>query len=319
MKIGLVGLGNLGFAMAANLREAGHEVIGYRRSAMDAFAAAGGVPAASPRELAGGADVVLTCLSSEDALNDVYLGADGLLAVARAGLVAFELSTLPLRAKLALRQAAEVAGATLLDGAVSGNPHYMAARNAAIFIGGDRAAFETYAPMLRDITARVTWVGEFGAGRLAKFVAFYLVCVHTLAAAEALELATRAGLDRAAMFEAIKGSNATSAMFESRGALMAARDYAGYDAGKRPENRGRENVPGRGMANRSKNVANLAALAHDLGGSYPLLDAMDALYAEAAASGFGAHDIAEVFEYLIRDDPRPPDPDDLLALLEGRG
>lgn len=317
--VGLVGIGNLGFAIAKNLMDAGHRVIGFRRTMMETFTGAGGIAAANPREVAEKADLVLTSLPTREALHEVISGPEGILSAGRRGLDLFELSTVSLKEKHTEKAAAEAAGVTMVDCTISGNPVYIAARNAAVFAGGDRAAFDRWAPVLRDITDKVTWVGPFGAGRMAKFVALYLVAVHTLAAAEAFELATRAGLDRAAMFEAIKGSNATSVMLESRGALMVDRDYEDYDKDKRREtqaHQARGEVPNRGMANRVRQIDRLNRLAGELGGRYPLLDAMDRAYNEAVAGGFGVYDIAEVFEYLMDGADHPQDLPQVLDLME---
>ncbi len=317
--IGLIGIGNLGFAIAQNLLEAGYRVVGYRRTMMEKFIAAGGEAAASPRDVTEKADMVLTSIPSRQALHEVFSGPEGILAAGRDGLDVFELSTVSLKEKLVVRDAAEAAGVTMVDCTISGNPVYIAARNAAIFVGGDRGAFERWATVLRDITDKVTWMGPFGAGRIAKFVALYLVATHTLAAAEALELATRAGLDRAAMFQAIAGSNASSAMFESRGALMVDRDYEGYDSDKRRESKARAaagEVPNRGMANRARQIARMGKLAAALGGSYPLLDTMNRTYAEAVEAEFGVYDIAEVFEYLMEGKEATAEIADVLELLD---
>ena len=317
--IGLIGIGNLGFAIAQNLLGTGYRVVGYRRTMMEKFIAAGGEAGASPRDVTEKADMVLTSLPSREALHEVFSGPEGILSAGRDGLDVFELSTVSLKEKLVVRDAAEAAGVTMVDCTISGNPVYIAARNAAIFVGGDRGAFERWATVLRDITDKVTWMGPFGAGRIAKFVALYLVATHTLAAAEALELATRAGLERAAMFEAIAGSNASSAMFESRGALMVDRDYEGYDSDKRRESKARAaagEVPNRGMANRSRQIGRMAKLAAALGGNYPLLDTMNRTYAEAVEAEFGVYDIAEVFEYLMEGREATAEIADVLELLD---
>jgi 3-hydroxyisobutyrate dehydrogenase len=326
--IGIVGLGNLGMAMAANLMARGHGVIGYRRSAMTAFEAAGGSPAASPRDVAERADLVVTSLPSGGALTEVVSGANGLAAAKCPGLAVFELSTVPLKAKLAEKAKLDAAGMVMLDGTVSGNPVYFANRTAAVFIGGDRGAFDVHAAVLRDMTDKVTWLGPFGAGRVAKFVALYLVCVHTLAAAEAFELATRAGLDRTAVFDAIAGSNASSAMLESRGALMRTREYSSFSQDKEGKAVARaadasggtdDSAPVRGMASRVRQVEKLAEFAHALGGHYPLLDAMKAVYGEAIAAGVGRYDIAEVFEHLMGEGPESVEFRKVLDLLTEAG
>lgn len=303
--IGLVGLGNLGLAVAKSLIARGREVVGYRRSSLAEFEAAGGTPAASAADVARRVDLVLTLLRGDGALDDVYLGPEGILKSARPGLVAVELSTIPIRDKLRVKAAADAAGVAMLEGTVSGNPTFIAERTAGIFIGGERALFDRHVLALSDITDQVAWVGPFGAGRVAKFVALYLVSAHNLAAAEALELATRAGLDRRAMFEAIKGSNATSVMLENRGALMVERRYGDYNPEKAELRDAGEAAsdPGRGIASRVRQIQRLRDFARALGGRYPLMEAMTETYEATMASGHAHHDIAEVFEYLLADLP----------------
>ncbi|MFT5539294.1 MAG: 3-hydroxyisobutyrate dehydrogenase-like beta-hydroxyacid dehydrogenase, partial [Alphaproteobacteria bacterium] len=157
--VGIVGLGNLGMAMTVNLMARGHKVVGYRRSNMQNFIGAGGVPAASARDVAEQADVVITSLPSADAVTDVYTGTHGIAGAGRPGLVVFELSTVPIGAKLAAREKLEAAGMAMLDGTISGNPVYFADRTAAVFIGGDRPAFDQHTDTLHDMTDKVTWLG----------------------------------------------------------------------------------------------------------------------------------------------------------------
>jgi 3-hydroxyisobutyrate dehydrogenase-like beta-hydroxyacid dehydrogenase len=323
LTVGIVGLGNLGMAISVNLMARGHKVMGYRRSSMRNFIDAGGIPANSAREVAEGSDFVITSLPSADAVADVYTGPNGIVDADRSGLVTFELSTVPIGAKLAAREKLEAAGMVMVEGTISGNPVYFANRTAAVFIGGDRATFDRYAAPLGDMTDKVTWLGPFGAGRVAKFVALYLVCAHTLAAAEAFEFATRAGIDRKAMFDAIAGSNASSAMLESRGALMLERDYSSFsqdkESGEANRPGGGGDAPVRGMASRVRQIERLSEFAHHLGGAYPLLDAMSVAYAEAIEGGFGKFDISEVFEYLMADGGTPQDGEKILALLDELG
>ena len=92
----------------------------------------------------------------------------------------------------------------MLDCAISGNSRYIADRTAALFASGDRPAFDECVPVLNAITDHVTYVGPFGAGTTLKLIASLLVPVHTLAAAEALTFASRAGVDLQLVFDAIK-------------------------------------------------------------------------------------------------------------------
>lgn len=317
--IGLVGIGNIGLVIAQNLIGAGHRVVGYRRTMMEKFIAIGGEAGTSPQDVAEKADVLLTSLPSREALHEVFCGPEGILSANRKGLDVFELSTISLKAKLSVRDVARSSNVILLDCTISGNPVYISARNATIFVGGDRKVFDRWVLLLRDITDKVTWMGQFGTGRVAKFVALYLVAAHTLVAAEAFELATRAGLDRTAMFEAIKGSNATSAMLESRGALMVNRDYKGYDTNKRRESKATQTssqIPSRGMDNRVRQINRLVRLASLLGGKYPLMEAMNSAYDDAVKAQIGVYDIAEVFEFLMANKEESVDFSEVLALLD---
>lgn len=282
--IGLIGIGGLGLPIAVNLLQAGHTVIGYRRSSMDDFIKAGGTAGTSPADVAGRSDLVLTCLRGDGALHDVISGPDGVIAAGHAGLAVFDLSTLPLAAKRREAQALAAAGMEMLDCTISGNPRYIEAKTAAIFVGGGKAAFTRHRAVLDAITGNVTHVGGFGAGRMAKFIAFYLVIAHTQAAAEAFTLATKAGLDPKDMFDAIAGSQASSAMLETRGKLMVERDYSSYP-GKLPA--------------RARSFEHLAKLAQALGGDYPMLEAINQTLGDAEAAGFTEHDVSSVFEYLL--------------------
>ncbi len=108
-------------------------------------------------------------------------------------------------------------------------------------------------------------------------------------------------------------------MFESRGALMVDRDYENYDSDKRRETKARlekGEVPNRGMANRVRQVNRLTLLAKELGGRYPLLEAMNGAYNEAVAADFGVYDIAEVFEYLMDGGDQAAELETVLDLLD---
>lgn len=311
--VGIVGVGALGLASARNLIERGHTVIGYRRSPMDELVAMGGLAATSPADVVRQADIVITLLRPAEAVDQVYFGENGILSAVRPGLTVIELSTVPMEVKRRLQAAAADKGLALLDGTVSGNPTYIRSRTAAFFLGGEKDVFERCAGTLRDITDKVTLVGPIGAGRVAKFVALYLVAAHVLAAAEAFELAERAGLDKAAMFEAIAGSNATSAMLESRGALMVEASYDSY----LPDKAAEAPAPGkarRGIDSRLRQIQKLTALARAIGGRYPLMETMTATYEAAADSGLANHDIAEVFKYLLSGSGETL-PDDALSRL----
>lgn len=220
--VGIVGLGIMGLAYAQNLRKAGWRVTGFDVAAERAerLAACGGTACASPREVAAGADVVLTALPSVAALEAAVAGPDGLVHGVHAGTVVAEMGTLPLEAKTAAKQRLEAAGAVVLDCPVSGTGAQAAVGDLAVYASGEEAAVERVRPVFSGLARETRYAGPFGDGMKLKYVANLLVTIHNLAAAEALLFAERSGLDLALVFDAIRSGAGTSRMFEVRGPMM---------------------------------------------------------------------------------------------------
>ena len=283
-RIGIVGLGSLGMPLARNLLRAGFDVLGYARRPSGDLAAAGGRLAESISSLARACRCVVTCLPSADALAAVVSGSDGLARHADAGDIVIDVSTLPVAAKRAQCDALVAKGAGMLDCGISGNHRYVANWTAGLFASGVRDEFDRCAVVLRAMTPHVTYVGAFGCGTAMKLVASLLVPVHTLAAAEALLLAQRAGIEPATAFSAITGTQASSGMFETRGASMAAGDFGGPPLADYY----------------ARNVALSLDLARSLGGRYPMLETMAACYRDAIGAGFGQLDQSGMFAYLAK-------------------
>lgn len=226
--VGVVGLGNMGLPMAGHLIAAGFAVRGYdvRREAVDALAETGGVAATSPADAAEGAAVVITSLPSVAALRNVVGGERGLLGAAAEGLVVIETSTLPLAVK---QEAAEMlgrAGATVLDCPLSGTAGQMRVRDIAVYASGDEAVIERSSAVLAAFSRVQYRVGAFGNGIRMKLIANHLVTVHHTAAAEALLLATRAGLDPELALKALTDGAGNSRMLEVRGPMMLSGDFS---------------------------------------------------------------------------------------------
>jgi len=226
--VGVVGLGNMGLPMAGHLLTAGYGVRGYdvRSEAVDALARAGGVPAASPAETAAGAQMVITSLPSEAALREVVSGEHGLVSAAPDGLILIETSTLPLASKADAAHVLGQAGAVVLDCPLSGTASQMRARDIAVYASGDPAAIERSHDVLAAFSRVQHEVGPFGNGMRMKLIANHLVAVHHTAAAEALLLARRAGLDPALALRALSDGAGNSRMLEIRGPMMIEGDFS---------------------------------------------------------------------------------------------
>ena len=202
---GFVGLGTMGSALSAHLLAAGWRVTGYDidPSRLAAHAARGGEAATSPAGTAVGADVVVTSLPTAQALLDVAAGEAGLASVPRQGLVVIETSTLPLAVKRQARDALAERGTVLLDCPLSGTGGQALAKDVVAYLSGPAQAKASARPVLAAMTRAVHDVGDFGNGSAVKFIANLLVAIHNVAAAEALVLAERAGLDLAAVLTAV--------------------------------------------------------------------------------------------------------------------
>lgn len=223
-RVGVVGLGRMGLPIAANLVARGFAVTGFRRSGGEQLVAAGGRSAASPAEVAAASDVVITILPSADAVERVVLGEDGLLAAVRPGTVLAEMSTVDLGRKTALRDVVAARGAAMLDCAISGTPGMVAPRLATVLASGEPDALERARPVLEAVgPLRVT--GAFGTGSRTKFVTNLLVAAHVAAAAEAVALVRRWGLDPEATHDVLGGSMAASAVLARRGPAMPQRAW----------------------------------------------------------------------------------------------
>jgi 3-hydroxyisobutyrate dehydrogenase-like beta-hydroxyacid dehydrogenase len=226
-RIGIVGLGNMGGAFAANLLRAGIPTWGFDIDAtkVEAFEAEGGRRTTSPADVAERCDTLITSLPSVRAIEEVVGGDGGLVETSRDDLVVIEASTLPIDAKDAARERLHPRSAVLLDCPVSGTAAQARVGDLVVFASGDRAAVDRVAWIFETIGRSWHYVGEFGVGSKMKFIANLLIAVHNLAAAEALVLGVKAGLDPHMVHEVISDSAATSRMFEVSGRIMVDGDY----------------------------------------------------------------------------------------------
>lgn len=285
-KVGLIGLGAIGHPLAVNMIGKGLEVHGYRRSSMDAFVAAGGKAAASPKALAETCDIVITVLPGEHEVEAVVFGDDGLLSAGRKGLAIVDLSTLPIGDKESIRDRVEAAGSDFLDSPISGVPQMVSDRAGIIFASGPKAAYEKYKDVFDAMSDKAFYLGEFGTGTKMKFIANTLVSIHILAAAEALALGVKAGLDRDLMVKVLTPSAGSSLQFQVRAPLMMKQQYEPVLAP---------------TAILSQDVPQFVKFAEDLECPTPLLHAASAYYARAVGTQWEHKDCAAIIELVAED------------------
>src|SRR5688572_2846625 len=145
--IGFIGVGKIGLPITENLIKSGYRVLGYRRSSLADFEKIGGLPAKSPADIGAQADVVLSCVPTPEAMDEVVNGPNGLIHSARMGQIIVELGSHPVPEKQKHVSTLAKKGAAYLDGEVSGTPGMVSARKAVIYLGGDADAAKKVEPV----------------------------------------------------------------------------------------------------------------------------------------------------------------------------
>ena len=209
MKVGFVGLGNMGNPMATNLVKAGHELTVHdlRREAATNLLEMGANWADSPREVVPGNDVVFTSLPVPRDVDAVVLGENGIMEGATPNTVYMDLST---NSPTAIRRIHDVCaerGVSVLDAPVSGGVYGAAAGTLAVMVGGDQAIFDRMKPTLDAIGSHVVYCGPIGNGMVCKICNNLLSMGIGVLMTEALTLGVKAGVDLATLADAIANSS----------------------------------------------------------------------------------------------------------------
>ncbi len=231
--VGLVGLGAMGAGMAASLRRGGYtvHVCDVRPGVAQAFAREGGVACASPAEVAAHCDVVVSVVVNAAQTEAVLFGEGGCAAALRPGSVFVMCSTVDPNWSVALEQRLADLGLLYLDAPISGGAAKAAAGQITMMTAGRPAAYEALGPVLDAMAGRVYRLGDqAGAGSKVKIINQLLAGVHIAAAAEAMALGLREGVDPKALYEVITHSAGNSWMFENRMAHVLAGDYTPLSA-----------------------------------------------------------------------------------------
>lgn len=281
--IGMIGIGQLGQPIAANLISAGFKVVGFRRTDREAFVACGGEALGSAADVANMADVLLLCLPSEEAQLSVLEGPQGILERLKPGQVVIEMGTYTRAFKEQQATRIQATGAQVLEAEVSGSPMLVAQRRAALYVGGEKSLLDACRPILTAITEHQFHIGPFGSAVAVKLIANYLLTIHTLAAAEALNLGRRAGFDPRQLVEVLKLGAGGSTMLNVRGPMIAERTF----------------TPAPGPFRTLEKYLDLGEeLAASLGCATPLFDAALPYFRRALAEGMGDQDIAAVVQLI---------------------
>jgi len=226
-RIGIIGVGLLGSAVAGRLLKGGFEVTGYdiRPEQVEALRPRGLKAAAGLLDAAAGADAIFTILPSLESVDQVIRGPGGLIETAPQNATLIQMSTISPELTRALGEAAAARGFGFLDSPMSGTSAMVERGDCTIFVGGDRGRVEACRPVFDAIAKKTIYIGEIGMAMLAKLATNLLVGLNTAAVAEALVLGAKGGLPPAVLLEILRESAASSKMLEVRGPLMVSHRF----------------------------------------------------------------------------------------------
>lgn len=206
LRVGFIGLGNMGGRMASCLVNAGTPVLGFD-ARPDSIEQAGATPAASAAAVVAGSDIILLSLPESKVVEAVVLGEDGILANARGGQVLIDLSTSAPSSTILLHEQLQAKGMTLIDAGISGGAAAADKGELTLMVGGDRQVLERVRPVLDAFSRHIFHCGDVGAGHTAKLLNNFLNAISLSATAEVMVAGRKAGLDLEVLLEVLNNSS----------------------------------------------------------------------------------------------------------------
>ena len=227
MKIGFIGLGNVGGKLAGSLLRNNFEltVLDLNSKLMKEFEIKGASIANTPKELAKNVDLIITCLPSPEICAEVMESPEGIIEGISKNKIWLEMSTTDESEVKRLGGLISKKGGIPLDGPVSGGCHRAATGNIAIFVGGDRAAFEKILPALTCMGRKILHTGDLGTASILKVITNYLASVHLAALGEAWTVAKKSNLDLNKTFKGIAVSSGNSFVHETESQVILNGSY----------------------------------------------------------------------------------------------
>ena len=225
--VGFVGLGIMGRGMVQNLLDAGFPVRVWNRTTerMTQLIESGATAGSDPADVAAHTEIVISCVSDTPDVQEVILGARGVLAGAKAGALVIDMSTISPKVTREIAARLQEKGVDMLDAPISGGSEGAANGTLSIMIGGEAEQVERAMPAFQAMGRTITHVGPTGAGQTVKLVNQIVVVVNMLAVGEGLLFAQAAGVDLQKTLDAIRRGAAGSWMLANRGPQVIARDW----------------------------------------------------------------------------------------------
>ena len=222
MRVGFIGLGDMGQGIVPRLLAAGHEVRGWNRTESKArpLLEQGMTWEGTPREVAAASEVVFSIVTDGSAVRSVALGEDGVIAGLSPESIYLDMSTIDPEVSRDIDAEFEAAGLTMLDAPLSGSPVTLAQGSASTMVGGDRSAFERVEPVLYDIGSKVSYIGGRGTAVQMKLSVNLTLIVEMVAFCEAVALAEKGGVSRDVAVDAMLKSVVASPVMGYRGPFI---------------------------------------------------------------------------------------------------
>ncbi len=226
-KIGFIGLGVMGYGMAANLLRSGFEVTVYNRTAGKAgeLIACGASAAATPADAVREAEIVITMISNDAAIREVYYGENGIFDAVRPGTILIDSSTISPSLALELTETAESKGASFLDAPVTGSKPAAEGGTLTFMVGGPEKTLKEVETVLTAMGRKVIYMGANGSGATAKLAHNTIVGINMAALAEGMAIAASGGINGSAFLELVQSGGAASRTAELKGEKVLASDY----------------------------------------------------------------------------------------------
>jgi 2-hydroxy-3-oxopropionate reductase len=283
MKIGFIGLGIMGKPMSKNLLKAGYEliVVDRNQAAVDEVVAVGAKSAATAKAAAEQADIIITMLPNSPHVKEVVLGANGVLEGVKKGSTFIDMSSIaPLVSReLAVKLAEK--GVEMLDAPVSGGEPKAIDGTMSVMVGGKQDVFEQCYPVMKAMAGSVVRTGEVGAGNVTKLANQVIVALNIAAMAEALVLASKAGVEPDLVYQAIRGGLAGSTVLDAKAPLVMDRKFD----------------PGFRINLHIKDLNNALETSHDIGVPLPLTAAVMEMMQALKVDGMGDADHGSLVRY----------------------
>jgi 2-hydroxy-3-oxopropionate reductase len=286
MKLGFIGLGVMGRPMALNLMKQGYEMAVYARraEAVRGLVAMGARHCATPAEVASASEVIFTMVTTSSDVEQVVLGADGVIEGAATGSVLVDMETIEPAVARKVALCLQEKGVDMLDAPVSGGPAAAEQANLSIMVGGDEHVFERVKPLFACLGRTIVHIGAAGAGQMTKVCNQLALLVTAEGIAEALTLARRSGLDPVRVREVMLGGLAASRVMELFGERMVTRDFSA------------------GIETRlyHKDLAIALAVAHGLGQGLPAASLVMQHVNAAVGAGDARNDLSSMLKVVER-------------------